>query len=130
MCASVVALGVYCRSLLGAAVAGEQVGIGTFGFWACVGGFLLASAAVVVVQSMRLAHRVAGPELRLRRALHRIRCGDVGFRITLRRGDLLGGIARECNELIDWLNRNPPPGVRTGSDIVEVPVESGPRKQP
>jgi hypothetical protein len=120
--AGLVALALYCRSLLAASAAGEHVAIGEFGFWAVVGGFLLACGAVVLVQSVRLAARVAGPEYRLRRALQRIRAGDVGFRVTLRRGDLLTGVAQDTNELLEWLNRNPPVGVRTGSDIVEVPV--------
>ena len=69
---------------------------------------------------LRLAGRVAGPEYRLRRALQRIRTGDLGFRVNLRRGDLLAGLAQECNELLDWLNANPPRGAHTGTDIVEV----------
>ncbi len=118
--AGLMALAMYCRSLLTAAVAGEHVAIGEFGFWAVVGGFLLACGVVVLVQSVRLAARVAGPEYRLRRALQRIRTGDVGFRVTLRRGDLLTGVAQDTNALLEWLNLNPPQGVRTGSDVVEV----------
>jgi hypothetical protein len=113
-------LAIYCRSLLSVAARGEEITIGATGFWLVVGGFLLTCGAVVLVQSVRLAARVAGPEYRLRRALQRIRSGDVAFRVTLRRGDLLGGIAQDCNSLLDWLNANPPTGVQTGSDVVEL----------
>ncbi len=117
---AVVALAWYCRNLLRDADAGHIVAVGDTPLVLFVGAFLVAGAAVVAVQSLRVANRVAGPEYRLRQALQRIRSGDVGFRISLRRGDLLTGLAAECNELLDWLNRNPPVGVRTGSDVVEV----------
>lgn len=130
MLVSVLALALYCRSLLAEAAAGRAVAVGEIGLWFVVGGFLAACACVVTLQSVRLANRVAGPEYRLRRALQRIRSGDVGFRIALRRGDLLGGLARECNDLLDWLNENPPSGARTGSDIVEVAAVPAEDAQP
>jgi hypothetical protein len=127
MAVSLLALLLWCRALLGAAAEGRPAVVGGFDFWLAVGGFFTACGAVVVVQSMRLASRVAGPELRLRRALQRIREHDIGFRVTLRRGDLLTELARDCNELLDWLNANPPAGVRTGSDVVAIDVaEEGP----
>lgn len=103
MFVSVVALVVYCRALLQDAAAGREVAVGESGFWLSVGGFLLASVVVFVFQVVRMASRVAGPEFRLRRSLQRIRSGDLGFRVELRRGDLLGGLAEECNLLVDWL---------------------------
>jgi hypothetical protein len=125
MCVGFGALVVYCHSLLGDAAAGRPVEVGSGGFWLAIVGFFAACIAVVLLQSLRLAHRIAGPEWRLRRALRRIRAGDLGFRITLRRGDLLGGLAHECNELLDWLNANPPVGTRTGGDVVEVDAGVG-----
>ncbi|MEZ6038328.1 MAG: hypothetical protein R3F29_12665 [Planctomycetota bacterium] len=93
-------------------------------------GMLLAGAAllaslllVVALEVLREAGRYAAPEHTLRLAMQRIRAGDVGFRVGLRRGDPLTGLARECNELLEWLNVNRPPGVRGGGDIVEVAVE-------
>jgi hypothetical protein len=132
--AAVVALTVYCRGLLVDASEGRQVVIGTLPVMLVAGSFLLASASLVVLQSLRMAARVAGPEYRLQQALQRIRAGDISFRVHLRRGDLLCGLARECNELLDWMNDNPPEGARTGGDIVDVgemldaaePVEVGP----
>ncbi len=118
--AGFVGLSLYCRSLLDAAESGAPLAPSRFGFWLAIGGFLLAGVAVIFVQALRLAWHVAGPELRLCRSLQRIRSGDVGFRITLRRTDLLHGLARECNDLLQWLNENPPPGVRTGGDVVEL----------
>lgn len=130
MLATLIVLALYCRSLLSAAADGRTVIVGELGFWFVIGGFLAACACVVTLQSVRLATRVAGPEYRLRRALQRIRSGDVAFRIALRRGDLLGGLARECNDLLDWLNENPPQGARTGSDIVEVAAVAVEEPQP
>jgi hypothetical protein len=118
MAVSLLSLVAWSHSLLTAAAAGRGGDPAGVGFWLAVGGFFAASAAVVVVQSVRLARRVAGPELRLRRALQRIRSHDIGFRVTLRRGDLLSDLARECNEVLEWLNANPPAGVRMGSDVV------------
>ena len=123
MVAAVAALTLYCRNLLVEAAAGQQVAIGSLPLLVIAGGFLFASASVVLLQSMRVVAKVAGPELRLARAMQRIRGGDISFRVHLRRGDLLTGLARECNELLDWLNENPPDGARTGGDVVQVEEE-------
>lgn len=118
--ASVVLLTVLCRQMLGGIAIGES-GIDTStALFVTAGGFLLSSMAVVVLQASRVAHRVAGPEYRLCQSLQRIRGGDLSFRIHLRKGDMLTGLAQECNELLDWLNRCPPAGCRTGTDLVEV----------
>ncbi len=81
---------------------------------------LLASCMVVIVHGTRTAYRIAGPEHRLAQSLRRVRKGDLAFRVSLRRGDLLSSLAYECNALIDYLNQNPPTGARTGSDVVDV----------
>jgi hypothetical protein len=120
---AVVVLTLYCESLLADATSGRAVVAGDLPLVLAAGGFLAAAAAVVVLQASRVASRVAGPEYRLRVALQRIRGGDIGFRVHLRRGDLLTGLAHECNELLDWLNANPPAGVATGSDVVDVEAE-------
>lgn len=120
MLGAVTILTLYCRGLLLEAVAGQPVSIGSLPLLLVAGAFLFASAAVILLQSVRVAGRVAGPELRLLRAMQRIRTGDISFRINLRRGDLLSGLARECNELLDWLNANPPRGAQTGGDIVRM----------
>ena len=127
MFVSVVALAVYCRALLQDAAAGREVVVGEAGFWLSVGGFLLTSLVVFVFQVARMAARVAGPEFRLRRSLQRIRSGDLGFRVELRRGDLLGGLAEECNLLVDWLAKQSQaaPTDRRGPGEVRIVDEKG-----
>ncbi|MFM1872696.1 MAG: hypothetical protein RL398_2118, partial [Planctomycetota bacterium] len=116
-----VALAVCCADLLDLAAQGRPAELGLGPLYLAAGLFVFASVAVVAVQSLRVAARVAGPEYRLRLALQRIRSGDLGFRIHLRRGDLLTGLARECNELLDWLNANPPSGARrVGGDTFDL----------
>jgi methyl-accepting chemotaxis protein len=110
----------YCRQLLATAGQAAPVLVDHITVTLVLGGFLLAAAALVVVQAGRVAARVEGPERRLVQALRRMRDGDLTFRVHLRRGDPLGGVARECNELLDWLNAHPPVGARVGGDIVEV----------
>ncbi len=85
---------------------------------------LTLACLIVVVHGMRVAHRVVGPEHRLIQTLRRVRRGDLSFRVSLRRGDLLADLAHECNALIDWLNQNPPIGATTGSDLVDVGIEA------
>lgn len=123
MAASLLLLVGYCHGLLDDAAAGRAICVGGPAFWIAVGGFFAACLAAIVLHCVRLATRVAGPEYRLCRALQRIRGHDVGFRVSLRRGDLLSGLAKECNELLDWLNQNPPAGARTGGDVVEVDAD-------
>ena len=101
MCVTLVALAVYCRELLRSAADGERVVIGEAGFWLVVGGFLATCTGVAVLQARRLGRLVAGPELRLQRSLKRMREGDLDFRVRLRAGDLLTGLADECNQLLD-----------------------------
>ncbi len=118
----------YCGRLLAEAGKATPVSMDIFTLLLMLGGFVLASAALVMVQATRVAGRVEGPERRLIQALRRMRHGDLSFRVDLRRGDPLAAVARECNELLDWLNANPPVGVQIGGDIVEVEdsVEVGP----
>lgn len=110
----------YCRGLLQAAAGGRDLVFGESAAWLSIGGFLVASLVVFLVQVVRLTHLVEGPEHRLQQTLRRIRGGDLSFRISLRRGDLLQGLAQECNEVLEWLNRCPPAGARTGGDVVAV----------
>lgn len=129
MFVSVAALVVYCRALLQDAAAGREVVVGEAGFWLSVGGFLLTSLVVFVLQVARMAARVAGPEFRLKRSLQRIRSGELGFRVDLRRGDLLAGLAEECNLLVDWLTRQSRPTQPAQHQAGEVRgVDEGSRK--
>lgn len=110
----------YCRGLLQSAAEGREVVFGESAAWLSIGGFLVASLMVFLVQVVRLTQLVEGPEHRLQQSLRRIRGGDLSFRVSLRRGDLLQGLAHECNEVLEWLNRCPPNGARTGGDVVAV----------
>ena len=130
----VVALTFYCHGLLQAAAEGRVATIGEVPVFLVASAFLFASVVIVAIQALRVAGRIAGPEYRLRKALQRIAAGDVAFRVDLRRGDLLTGLARDCNALLDWLNRNPPSGARTGNDVHELAhhddADPAPAKEP
>ena len=83
-------------------------------------GFCLACGLVVFSYSYRLVTRLLGPSYRLIDAMKRVRTGDIGFRVHLRKGDMLLDVADEFNQLLDWLNSNPPCDVTMGSDVVDV----------
>lgn len=117
---STMIVAIFCRRLLGEAMEQDVELPSLVPLFVAVLGFTLASAAVVVFQAMRFSHRIAGPAYRLIKSMERIRCGDVSFRVNLRRGDHLTEVASEMNNLLDWLNENPPAGVKTGTDLVRV----------
>ena len=127
---ALVTLTLYCDHLLQTAVTGDAVRSGSLPLYVAAGCFLFAAGVVVVLQSMCVAQRVAGPEYRLIQSLRRLRAGDASFRIHLRRGDLLHGLAEECNALLDWINSNPPVGVQTGTDVFELAdLDKDPEKE-
>ncbi|MEZ5964386.1 MAG: hypothetical protein R3F56_11115 [Planctomycetota bacterium] len=111
---------VFCRRLLGEALEQDVELPSLVPLFVSILGFTLAAGAVVVFQALRFSHRIAGPAYRLIRSMERVRSGDISFRVNLRRGDHLTEVAAEMNNLIDWLNENPPSGVRTGTDLVRV----------
>ncbi len=121
LCCIIVAI--FCRRLLVEATQAEAELPSLVPLLASLVAFVFVSGVVVLMQGLRFSHRVAGPIYRLTASMRRIRTGDIGFRVTLRRGDHLKELADELNLTLDWLNQNPPRGVRTGSDIVEVPLE-------
>lgn len=123
--AAAVIVAVFCRRLLGEASQAEAELPSLVPLFLSVLGFVVVCGVVVVHQALRFSHKIAGPVYRITRSMERIREGDIGFRVHLRRGDYLTEIAEELNLLLDWLNENPPPGVRTGSDVVELGRTSG-----
>jgi hypothetical protein len=75
--------------------------------------FELIAALYLMVNSLKVSHRVAGPAYRICKSLERIRNGDLAFTVGLRKGDHLTEIRDEMNLLLDWLNANPPKGCIT-----------------
>lgn len=58
---------------------------------------------VVLISSVFLSHRVAGPGYRLAQSAERVAEGDTGFRIRLRRHDHLKPSAEAFNRMLDAL---------------------------
>lgn len=75
--------------------------------------FELVAAVYLMVNSLKISHRVAGPAYRICKSLERIRSGDLAFTVNLRKGDHLTEIRDQLNLLLDWLNENPPKGCTT-----------------
>lgn len=82
--------------------------------------FVASLVVVLLVEIVSLTRRCFGPERQMRSAMQRIRAGDVGFRVAVRRGEPLGRLLHECNALLEWLNRNPPTGARVDRDVFEL----------
>jgi hypothetical protein len=118
--AAVLVLVFVWRGMFADAVAGRPAALGEAPLVWTLALFVLTSAGVLVVQAGHGAARVAGPEYRLRQALRRIRGGDFAFRVQLRRGDPLGGLASECNLLLDWLAERAPERARIADDVVDL----------
>jgi len=80
--------------------------------------FVVATGVVATVEALRYSHRVVGPALRIRRTLMRMLAGDLGTRITLRKGDELVEVAAAVNDLMEELRKQ---GFRptTGAEAVE-----------
>lgn len=118
--ASLVLMAVFGRRLLVLAVTEPIEEAQLLPFFVSVAALLASVLALVLVRTARIAERAVSPERKLMQAMRRVRSGDVGFRVHLRSGDLLVNLAEEFNALLDWLNVNPPEGVITGSDVVDV----------
>ena len=58
--------------------------------------FLIA-LPVIVIASIFLSHKVAGPLFKIERGLKRIGAGELGLRIRIRKGDKLHDLVREIN---------------------------------
>lgn len=82
--------------------------------------FELVAAVYLMVNSLKVSHRVAGPAYRICKSLERIRSGDLNFKVNLRPGDHLTEIRDELNLLLDWLNTKPPAGCVTRKQPTET----------
>lgn len=117
---SILGVAWFCRALLEEAERVDMDLPSLLPLFLGVFGISLVSCLLVVAHGLRLQRRLAGPTLRVIAGMQRVRVGDLSFRVHLRRGDYLSEVAFEFNKVIDWLNENPPEGVRTGSDVVDV----------
>lgn len=72
--------------------------------------FVMVTAVALAFQSLKHSHAIAGPCVRLKKSLQRIRSGDVDFDVKLRQGDELQDVADELNELLGWLRQHRPAG--------------------
>jgi hypothetical protein len=118
LCTVIVAA--FCRKLLAETMRADVELPSLVPLFVSVLVFFVIASFVVAIQGLRFSHRIAGPCYRLCRSMERVRDGDIAFRVHLRKGDYLTEVASEFNRLLDWLNDNPPTGVRTGGDVVEV----------
>ncbi len=122
---STMLVAVFCRQLLTESLRVEAELPSLIPLLVSVLVFFVICSLVMAVQGLRFSHRIAGPAYRLCKSLERIRTGDIGFRVTLRKGDYLTEIAEEFNTTLDWLNENPPAGATTGGDVVRVRKQEG-----
>ena len=111
---------VFCRKLLSEAMMTEAGLPSLVPLFLFLLGFTIVSGAIVIHQALRFSHRIAGPAHRLIQSIDQVREGDISFRVDLRQGDHLTELADSFNQLLDWLNENPPAGVKTGSDVVQL----------
>jgi hypothetical protein len=66
----------------------------------------LLTLPVVLIDMLRVSHRIAGPLVRLGEALRDLREGRTVDRLALRREDLLGGFQQEFNAYLAWRRQN------------------------
>jgi methyl-accepting chemotaxis protein len=69
---------------------------------------MLVFSATVVVQALRVSHRVEGSAYRMIKSMQRVRQGDLDFTVTLRKKDHLHEVADELNLLIGWIRTHLP----------------------
>jgi len=109
-----------CLRLMRESLAGDPERGSVIPLMLCILGFFVCAASLALFQGLRYSNRIVGPTRRLCSIMRKMREGDLTVRAHLRRGDYLKELAQELNSLIDWLNENPPPGAKTGGDLVQV----------
>lgn len=105
--------GVYCARLVEEAAVTDSELPALMPLFYLVIAFELLAAIFLLINSLKISHKVAGPAYRICKSLERIRSGDLAFNLQLRKGDHLTEIKDEVNRLLDWLNENPPAGCVT-----------------
>lgn len=58
---------------------------------------------VVIIDMLHMTHRVAGPLVRFKNALHDLKAGKEITKVSLRKGDLLTEFQDEFNQYLDFL---------------------------
>jgi hypothetical protein len=116
--------GVYCSRLMDEAMATDTELPALMPLFYLVIAFELLAAVFLMVNSLKISHKVAGPAYRLGKCLERIRGGDLAFSVQLRRGDHLVELKDELNKLLDWLNENPPAGCLTRAEAARRLLEA------
>ena len=131
LAATTILLAVFCQKLTDEALLADIELPSLVPLLITVMGFVLVSVMFLLYNALKISHRIAGPIYRICKCIQRIRSGDVGFEITLRDGDHLEEVRDELNQLLDWLNDNPPAGVRTRSSngSRETMSEPAPEKE-
>ena len=81
---------------------------------------LALASGFFLFHALKLSHRIAGPMVRIRRDLERVRHGEVGLRIRLRKGDYLVQVADDINELLEWMESGRREG-KVGSEAEDSP---------
>ena len=97
---------------------------GVYPFLGCLAGFVFLSAFVTLNMAARISNRVAGPLVRLHRAMERLGQGDFDCRIRFREGDYLEDTAEVFNRLVDRLAERA--GAAPGENRTEAPAAAGP----
>lgn len=120
LCIVAAAFAAELLSHLQAAVDRNLAPASTDALWVWAVGLIAAVLVALLVEVANIVRRFRRPEQQVRLAMQRIRAGDVGFRIARRRGEPLGRLVHECNDLLEWLNRNPPEGARLDRDVFEL----------
>lgn len=116
--------GVYCTRLMDQAIAMDTELPALMPLFYLVIAFELLAAIFLMVNSLKISHKVAGPAYRICKSIERIRGGDLAFSLELRKGDHLTTIKDELNKLLDWLNDNPPAGCVTRRMAAERKVDA------
>lgn len=60
---------------------------------------------IVVISAILASHKIAGPLVRIKRALRQLRDGDYNLVVTLRKNDQLKDVAEDINKLAESLRK-------------------------
>jgi len=87
--------------------------------------FIVGARDAAIWLAKRQSHRIVGPAYRLQKSLHRIRHGELDFKITLRASDELPRLVDESNPLLVFLRKRESRGEADPTSVTGSP-EAGP----